>query len=91
MKQKLRQVFKIGVFTTMLLAFGCSEDEPKVQDEHSGEHHLIKEVSFEELLTQTEFSNAYGKVAKTMHKNGSSLNARTAMEEQWIYDKQRTG
>jgi len=85
MKQKFRQIFKISLFTTFFAVIGCSEDESRGQNAHENEHPKVKEISFEELLKQPGFSESYGKVAKMMLKDVSSLQARTAMEEEYDF------
>jgi len=83
MKQKLRQIFKISLFATFFAAIGCNEDETPSAHAQEHEEHLVKEISFEELLKRPEFSEAYGKVAKRQQKNKSSFQARSAMEDQY--------
>jgi len=83
MKQKLRQIFKIGLFATFFATIGCSEDETPSAHAQEHEEHLVKEISFEELLKQPVFSQAYEKVTEKYKKNSNALQARTAMEDEY--------
>lgn len=68
MKQKLRKVFKIRFLVAFLLVLSCNDDDQLNDQIHNHEHLVVKEISFEELLKQDAFFEAYGKVTKKMQK-----------------------
>lgn len=81
-KQYMKKIS--GLLILIFVAFSISCEQEQITDVPSRDNVRIKEISFEELLNDTRFNNAFSKVSKNHGKNGSQA-YRTVMEEEYNF------